>query len=116
LLRTFPARGDSTLAAGTDGGAPRRRGRRVLVRLRPVRAGGFAAAALIGLGASIAWPSADALLATIVDERDRSPAFALRHGTMSLGFGLGAVEAAGSSSSTRYAASRSSHVDAATED
>jgi len=55
----------------------------------------FAAAALIGLGASIAWPSADALLASIIDARDRSAAFALRHGTMNLGFGLGAVAAAG---------------------
>jgi MFS family permease len=55
----------------------------------------FGAAALIGLGASIAWPAADALLATVVVERDRSAAFAVRHGTMNLGFGLGAVAAAG---------------------
>jgi MFS family permease len=55
----------------------------------------FGAAALIGLGASIAWPAADALLATAVEESQRSGAFALRHATMNAGFGLGAVAAAG---------------------
>jgi MFS family permease len=55
----------------------------------------FGAAAVIGLGASIAWPAADALLASTVAESQRSNVFALRHGTMNAGFGLGAVAAAG---------------------
>jgi MFS family permease len=54
----------------------------------------FGAAALIGLGNSIAWPSLDSLLATTVDESRRSTVFALRHGTLNLGFGSGALLAA----------------------
>jgi MFS family permease len=54
----------------------------------------FGAAALIGLGTSTAWPALDALLATTVDESQRSSAFALRHGTLNLGFGGGALIAA----------------------
>jgi MFS family permease len=54
----------------------------------------FGAAAVIGLGASIAWPAADALLASVVDESQRSGVFAVRHGTMNAGFGIGAVIAA----------------------
>ncbi len=54
----------------------------------------FAAAALIGLGASISWPALDALLAASVEESDRSSVFALRHATLNLGFGGGAVVAA----------------------
>jgi MFS family permease len=55
----------------------------------------FAAAAVIGLGASIAWPAADALLASAVAESQRSGVFAVRHATMNAGFGLGAVAAVG---------------------
>src|SRR5712691_2359513 len=55
----------------------------------------FGAAAVIGLGASIAWPAADALLASAVDKSERSGAFALRYATMNLGFGIGAVAATG---------------------
>jgi MFS family permease len=55
----------------------------------------FGAAAVIGLGASISWPAADSLLASVVGEGQRSAAFALRHATMNLGFGIGAVTAAG---------------------
>lgn len=54
----------------------------------------FGAAACIGLGNSIAWPSLDSLLATTVDEAQRSTVFALRHGTLNLGFGGGALLAA----------------------
>jgi MFS family permease len=54
----------------------------------------FGAAATIGLGASVAWPSLDSLLAATVDEWQRSSAFALRHGTLNLGFGGGALVAA----------------------
>ncbi|MBA2460333.1 MAG: MFS transporter [Actinobacteria bacterium] len=45
----------------------------------------FGAAAAIGLGASIAWPAADALLASSVHESQRSSVFALRHATMNAG-------------------------------
>src|SRR6185437_59214 len=51
----------------------------------------FGAAAALGLGNSIAWPALDALLATSVDEVQRSGAFALRHATLNLGFGGGAL-------------------------
>ena len=54
----------------------------------------FAAAALIGLGASIVWPAEDALLAGAVDDSQRSNVFSLRHATMNAGFGVGAVIAA----------------------
>jgi MFS family permease len=54
----------------------------------------FAAAACLGLGNSISWPAFDSLLATVVDESQRSSAFALRHATMNLGFGGGALLAA----------------------
>jgi MFS family permease len=54
----------------------------------------FAAAAVIGLGASIVWPSQDALLATLVSEAQRSSVFSVRHGTLNLGLGVGAVVAA----------------------
>ena len=54
----------------------------------------FAAAGLIGLGASISWPALDALLASTVTETQRSTVFALRHATMNLGFGIGAIVAA----------------------
>jgi MFS family permease len=54
----------------------------------------FAAAALLGLGASIAWPAQDALLATLVDPADRSAVFSVRHATLNAGLGLGALVAA----------------------
>jgi MFS family permease len=54
----------------------------------------FAAAAVIGLGASVVWPSQDALLATLVSETQRSSVFSVRHGTLNLGLGVGAVAAA----------------------
>ena len=55
----------------------------------------FAAAACLGLGNSIAWPAFDSLLATVVTEEERPRAFALRHATLNLGFGGGALVAAG---------------------
>lgn len=55
----------------------------------------FGAAALIGSGASISWPALDSLLASTVDETGLSSVFALRHGTMNAGFGLGALIAVG---------------------
>src|SRR5579884_217698 len=57
-------------------------------------AAAFGAAAVLGLGNSIAWPALDALLATAVDERQRSEVFAVRHATLNLGMGVGAVLAA----------------------
>jgi MFS family permease len=54
----------------------------------------FAAAATLGLGASIAWPAQDALLATVVTPDQRSSVFSVRHMTLSAGFGIGALVAA----------------------
>jgi MFS family permease len=51
----------------------------------------FLAAALLGLGNSIAWPAFDALLATVVAPRQRSAAFAVRHSTLNAGIAVGAV-------------------------
>lgn len=59
---------------------------------RPAAA--FGAAAVIGLGASISWPALDSLLASTVGESQRSSVFALRHATLNVGFGTGAVIAA----------------------
>ena len=53
----------------------------------------FLAAALLGLGNSIAWPAFDALLATVVEPEQRSAAFALRHATLNAGIAVGAVAA-----------------------
>ena len=55
---------------------------------------GFAATAVVGLGAAVIWPAQDALLATLVRPEQRSSAFALRYATMNLGLGLGAFGAA----------------------
>ncbi len=55
---------------------------------------GFAAAGLTGLGASIAWPAQDALLAVAVTKAQRSAVFSVRHATLNAGFGLGALSAA----------------------
>lgn len=54
----------------------------------------FAATATIGLGASIAWPAQDALLATVAGARARSSVFAVRHATLNAGLGIGALIAA----------------------
>ncbi len=57
-------------------------------------AAAFGAAAVIGLGASISWPALDSLLASTVSESQRSSVFAMRHATLNVGFGTGAVIAA----------------------
>jgi MFS family permease len=54
----------------------------------------FAAAATAGLGASIAWPAQDTLLATLAGAQHRSGVFALRHATLNAGLGSGALIAA----------------------
>jgi MFS family permease len=54
----------------------------------------FAACALLGVGAAVAWPALDALLAALVTPEQRSSAFALRHATMNAGLGVGALVAA----------------------
>lgn len=51
------------------------------------------ATATIGLGASIAWPAQDTLLATVAG-RARSDVFAVRHATLNAGLGVGALIAA----------------------
>lgn len=53
-----------------------------------------AAAAVLGLGVSIAWPAQDALLAAIVPAPARSAAFTLRYTTMNAELGAGALLAA----------------------
>lgn len=53
----------------------------------------FVAAALLGLGNSVAWPAFDSLLAIVVAVRQRSAAFALRNATFNTGMALGAVTA-----------------------
>jgi MFS family permease len=55
---------------------------------------GFAAAALVGLGAAVVWPSQDALLASVVSPARRAAAFAVRYATMNAGLGVGALCAA----------------------
>ena len=54
----------------------------------------FAAAALIGFGAGVIWPSQDALLAQLVHADQRSAVFSVRYATMNAGLGLGAFAAA----------------------
>jgi MFS family permease len=54
----------------------------------------FAATATAGLGAGIAWPSQDALLARVVEPAQRSSAFSVRMASMNAGLGLGALIAA----------------------
>jgi MFS family permease len=53
-----------------------------------------AAAAGVGLGAAVAWPAQDALLASVVEPSERSAAFALRYATMNAALGIGALSAA----------------------
>ena len=55
---------------------------------------GFAATAIVGLGAAVIWPAQDALLATVVRPEERSSAFSLRYATMNAGLGVGALCAA----------------------
>ena len=54
----------------------------------------FAAAALVGLGASVTWPAEDSLLATVVRREQRSHAFAVRFALVNAGFGVGGLVAA----------------------
>jgi MFS family permease len=54
----------------------------------------FAAAAVVGLGAAVVWPSQDALLAAVVRSEQRSSAFAVHHALLNLGFGVGGLAAA----------------------
>jgi MFS family permease len=51
----------------------------------------FAAAALLGFGAAVVWPAQDTLLASVVTPEQRGAAFAIRHATMNLGLGAGAL-------------------------
>jgi MFS family permease len=54
----------------------------------------FAAFALFGMGACIATPAQDALLAVIVEPEQRSSAFSIRHGTFNAGLAVGGLAAA----------------------
>ena len=54
----------------------------------------FLAAGSVGMGAAIAWPARDALLATIVTPKQRSSVFGVRHATFNAGLGIGGVLAA----------------------
>jgi MFS family permease len=54
----------------------------------------FGAAAVLGFGNAVTWPALDALLASVVPVARRSSAFSVRHATINLGFGVGAVGAA----------------------
>jgi MFS family permease len=54
----------------------------------------FGAAALAGLGVGAAWPAQDTLLARLVSKSQRSAVYAVRHGTLNLGLGIGALLAA----------------------
>ena len=54
----------------------------------------FAAAATSGFGVAVMFPSFDSLLAVAVRPEQRSSAFAVRHATLNLGFGLGSLIAA----------------------
>ena len=55
---------------------------------------GFAAAAVVGLGAAVVWPAQDALLASVVGAAQRAGAFSLRYATMNAALGAGALCAA----------------------
>jgi MFS family permease len=52
------------------------------------------AASVVGLGAGVMWPAQDALLAGVVDRRQRSSVFAVRHATLNGGFAAGGLVAA----------------------
>ena len=54
----------------------------------------FAACGLLGLGAAVSWPALDTLLASLVAPEQRAGAFGLRHATLNVGLGVGALIAA----------------------
>ena len=54
----------------------------------------FVAAGSVGMGAAVAWPARDSLLATIVTPKQRSSVFGVRHATFNAGLGIGGVLAA----------------------
>lgn len=54
----------------------------------------FVAAAIVGAGLALVTPTQDALLATVVEPRDRPTVFAVRNATLNAGYGLGGVAAA----------------------
>jgi MFS family permease len=54
----------------------------------------FAAAAALGMGAGVALPAQDVLLARLAGARQLSAAFALRHATLNAGLGAGSVAGA----------------------
>ena len=54
----------------------------------------FGAAALSGLGVGVAWPAQDTWLARLVPVSQRSAVYAVRHATLNLGLGIGALLAA----------------------
>ena len=56
---------------------------------------GFAAAATSGFGVAVMFPAFDSLLAVTTEPAQRSSAFAIRHATMNVGFGVGSLVAAG---------------------
>ncbi|MET7746695.1 MFS transporter [Streptomyces sp. NPDC005385] len=51
----------------------------------------FTAAGVTGLGAALAWPALDTLLAEVVPQRRRSTVFAWRHATMNAGLAVGGL-------------------------
>jgi MFS family permease len=53
-----------------------------------------AAASVVGLGAGLMWRAQDALLAAVVEPRERSSVFAVRHATVNAGFAAGGLIAA----------------------
>jgi MFS family permease len=53
-----------------------------------------AAASVVGLGAGLMWPAQDALLASVVEPRERSRVFSVRHATLNAGFAAGGLLAA----------------------
>jgi MFS family permease len=54
----------------------------------------FGAAAVTGLGVSVAWPAQDALLASLAGPDGLSAVFSVRHAGLNAGLGLGALGAA----------------------
>lgn len=54
----------------------------------------FGATATHGLGMALIWPALDSLLAVAVRSEQRSSVFSVRHATMNIGFGIGALVAA----------------------
>ncbi len=64
----------------------------IAVASRPWQA--FLTAAVLGLGAALAWPAQDTLLSRLAPEQGRSGVFALRHATLNLGLAVGGFTAA----------------------